>query len=266
MSKRFVIVSGANGGIGRKIVELLINEDYEVIALDLSNSNIKDLGCHYFYCDVLNRETIKLAYQEITKITSAIYAIINAVGIFKMQSIIEGNEDDFKRIMDINFFGVYHLNKIFFPLLKNGSRIINITSEVARYSSQPFEGYYNLSKIFLDNYTDVLRREASYLGIQVTKVQCGAMSTKLVSSVNGEYEEMVKNSDHFKEPLTKLKYMMDREITKQRDPTVAARKIVKITSKSRLKLVYRIKNSFALWFIGHLPEKWQDKIYCKVIK
>ena len=263
---KYVVVSGANGGIGRKIVELLQKEEYKVIALDISDSEIKNLGCQFLHCDVTSKENVAQVFNEIKNITSEIFAVINAVGIFKMQSIIEGNEEDFRKIIDINFFGVYRLNKIFFPLLKKGSRIINITSEVARYSPQPFEGYYNLSKIFLDNYTDVLRREASYLGIQVTKVQCGAMSTKLVSSVNGEYEEMVKNSDHFKEPLTKLKYMMDREITKQRDPTVAARKIVKITSKSRLKLVYRIKNSFALWFIGHLPEKWQDKIYRKVIK
>lgn len=263
---KYVVVSGANGGIGRKIVKLLQKEEYKVIALDISDSEIKNLGCQFLHCDVTSKKNVAQVFNEIKNITSEIFAVINAVGIFKMQSIIEGNEEDFRKIIDINFFGVYHLNKILFPLLKKGSRIINITSEVARYSPQPFEGYYNLSKIFLDNYTDVLRREASYLGIQVTKVQCGAMSTKLVSSVNGEYEEMVKNSDHFKEPLTKLKYMMDREITKQRDPTVAARKIVKITSKSRLKLVYRIKNSFALWFIGHLPEKWQDKIYRKVIK
>ena len=102
--------------------------------------------------------------------TDSLYAIINTIGIFKMESIVEGNEEHFKKMFDVNFFGIYLLNKIMFPLLNKGSRIINLTSEVARYSIQPFEAYYNLSKMTLDKYTDVLRRECNYLGIKVIKV------------------------------------------------------------------------------------------------
>ena len=69
-----------------------------------------------------------------------------------------------------------------FPLLRKGSRIVNLTSEVAKYTPQPFQGYYNISKIALDNYNDVLRRECNYLGIKVVKIQSGSMNMRSLFS------------------------------------------------------------------------------------
>ena len=238
-----VLLTGANGGIGKEILISLLENHYEVISLDINN-----------------------AFNLIKEKTDSLYAIINTIGIFKMESIIEGNEEHFKKMFDVNFFGVYLLNKIMFPLLNKGSRIINLTSEVARYSIQPFEAYYNLSKMTLDKYTDVLRRECNYLGIKVIKVQSGSMNTTLLKTASNEFDEMVNNSTHFEKPLKKLKYMMDRELRKTNNPKIISKLMIKILKKKHPRIRYRKKNSFALWFIGHLPEKWQDNIYKSVIK
>ena len=120
-----VLVSGANGGIGNSIVSYLINNDYKVIALDLDNSNISKLDCVFIKCDVTNKNDLENAYKEVQKLTPNLYAIINTVGVFKMRSLIEGSEEEFRKILEINFFGIYSLNKIMFPLLEKGSRIIN---------------------------------------------------------------------------------------------------------------------------------------------
>ena len=264
--EKYVLLSGANGGIGIKTLEVLIKNGYQVIALDINNNNIKDLDIPFIKCDITSKEDINDAFKMVNKITNELYAIVNTIGIFKMQSIIEGNEDDFRKIFEVNFFGIYSLNKIMFPLLTKGSRIINLTSEVAKYSPQPFQAYYNLTKITLDKYTDVLRRECNYLGIKVVIIQSGSMNTTMLSAANNEFEEMVNQSRHFEKPLKKLKYMMDRELKKTNDPIIIAKLLSKILKKKNPKIRYRKKNSFALWFIGHLPEKWQDEIYKSVIK
>ena len=92
------------------------------------------------------------------------------------------------------------------------------------------------------------------------------MNTTLLKTANNEFDEMVSESQHFKQPLAKLKYMMERELKKTNDPKIIADLIVKILKKKKPKIRYRKKNSFSLWFIGHLPEKWQDDIYKAVIK
>ena len=263
---KYVLLTGANGGIGKQILISLLKEGYKVISLDISNSNIVDLDTTFVKCDVINNNDISDAYEIIKKLTNELYAIVDTIGIFMMESIIEGKEEDFERIFNVNFFGVYKLNKAMFPLLRKGSRIINLTSEVARYSPQPFQAYYNLTKITLDKYTDVLRRECNYLGIKVIKVQSGSMNTTMLKSADKEFNEMVKESEYFKKPLVKLKYMMDRELRKTNDPKIMGKLIVKILKKKNPRIRYRKKNSFSLWFIGHLPEKWQDNIYKAVIK
>lgn len=262
---KYVLVTGANGGIGVQIIKQL-KDDFKIIALDIDNSNIVDENVIFIKCNVAQEEQIKRAFDEIKEITNNLYAIVNAIGIFKMQSIIEGSSKDFKLIFDINFFGVYLVNKIMYPLLSKGSRIINFSSEVAKHSPQPFEGYYNLSKITLDKYTDVLRRESNYLGIKVIKIQSGSMKTKLLNKASDDYDEMVAASEHFKEPLTKLKYMMDRELNKTNNPEIAAKLVKKILTVKKPKICYKLKNSLALSFIGNMPESWQDGIYLKVIK
>lgn len=264
--KKVVLLTGANGGIGKQILLLLLEEGYQVISLDISNNNIGDLDTLFIKCDVSKEEDIQNAFISIKEKTKQLYAIVNTIGIFMMQSIIEGKIEDFEKIFAVNFFGIYKLNKTMFPLLDKDSRIINLTSELARYSPQPFQGYYNLTKIALDKYTDVLRRECNYLGIKVIKVQSGSMATPLLKTADNQFNEMVNDSQNFKKPLTKLKYMMDRELKKSNSPVIIAKLIVKILKKKHPRIRYRKKNSFALAFMGHLPEKWQDKIYKSVIK
>ena len=263
---KYVLLTGANGGIGKQILISLLENNYKVISLDISDSNIKELDTTFIKCDVTNKEDILKAYEKVKSITPSLYSVINTIGIFMMESIIEGKEEDLRRIFEVNFFGVYNLNRILFPLLNKGSRIINLTSEVARYSPQPFQAYYNLTKITLDKYTDVLRRECNYLGIKVIKVQSGSMNTSLLKTASHEFDEMVNNSEHFEKPLKKLKYMMDRELRKTNDPQLISKLIIKILKKKNPRIRYRKKNSFALFFIGHLPEKWQDNIYKSVIR
>lgn len=264
--EKFVLLSGANGGIGKSILSILINNGYKVIALDLSNEQIKNEDCKFIKCDVTNKSDIDNAFESIKSITPSLYAIINTVGIFKMQSIIEGDESDFRRIFDVNFFGIYSLNKTMFSLLCKEGRIINLTSEVAKYTPQPLQAYYNLSKIVLDAYNDALRRECNYLGIKVIKIQSGSMKTTMLNSANNDFEKMVETSKHFKEPMTKLKHIMDKELTKQNDPALIGKIVLKILNKKKPKICYKVKNSFALSFMGHLPEKTQDYIYTRVIK
>ena len=264
--KKYVLLTGANGGIGKQTLLALLEAGYEVISLDISNSNIAEINTTFIKCDVTSEDDINKAHENIKVITNNLYAIVNTVGVFMMQSIVKGSTSDFEKAFNINFFGVYKLNKIMFDLLDKDSRIINLTSEVARYTPQPFQGYYNITKIALDNYTDVLRRECNYLGIKVIKVQSGSMATNMLKTANDEFEKMADSAEEFKKPLLKLKYMMDRELKKSNNPKIIAKLIVKILKKKNPKIRYRKKNSFALWFIGHLPEKWQDEIYKSVIK
>lgn len=263
---KYVVITGASGGIGKATAIKLLEKDYYVIGLDIKENDLSNPNYFHICCDLTKKEFIDKVVAEITKITDHLYAIFNLAGIFMLQTLVEGNSDDLRKIIDVNFFAVYQINKALYPFLNKESRIIVFTSEVARYSPQPFNGYYALSKIIVDKYADVLRRELNYVGIKVCKVQSGAIKTNLLNGVNKQYENTLKNTTIHKKPLIKLKKLMDDEITKQIDPELVAKKLVKISFAKHLKLNYKFKNSLKLRFLNILPERLQDFIYLKAIR
>ena len=266
MNNIVVVLTGASGGLGSKTALALLQRKYTVIGIDIADSNIKDDNYHFYKCDLTNKLERDTLINNIHDEYEHIDVIINLAGIFMMESIVEGNEEHLKKIIDVNFFSSYYLNKGLFDLLDSNSKIINMSSEIAIYSPQPFMAYYAISKKMVDTYSDVLRRECNYIGIKVIKIQSGSMKTKMLSKANDEYDQMVAKTKYFSSPLKKMKYMMDRELVKNANPDIVARLICKIIDAKRPKIAYRIKNSKALRVMNALPEKMQDSIYKKVIK
>lgn len=266
--EKFVLVTGAYGGLGRAVVEALLEKGYAVFASDIIiDEKLENNRLMPIHIDVTNDRSIFKAYQLISEYTDSLYAIINLAGIFYLDSIVEGDEDKLRRIIDVNFFGTYKMNKTFMPFFEIGkSRIINAVSEIACYSPQPFMGYYAISKKMLDTYNDVLRRELNYIGIKVVKINAGSFNTGLLGKASDEYERLVASTEVYKDQLTKLKFMMDKELEKSHDPKKFAKLVIKILGKKNPKICYNINRSFSLRFLSKLPEKTQDKLYKKFIK
>jgi len=263
---KYILITGTSSGLGECSAKRFLSNDYVVIGIDLNDQTIKHHNYYHIKCDLTKNESLDLIDKKISEITNHLDAVYNIAGIFMFESIVEGSIDNLYKIIDINFFAVYKLNKTLLKYLDNTSKIITVTSEVARYSPQPFNGYYALSKIILDKYVDILRRELNYLHIKVIKVQPGAIKTNLLNGVNDKYKGILDNSKLYKKPLTKLKKLMDDEINKQTSPELIADKLYKIYISKHNKICYRIKNSFKLSFLNSLPEKLQDEIYVRVIK
>ena len=262
----YVLLTGAQGGLGLATRKRLIEAGYHVIGVDIVDYKEEITNYTYFKCDLTSSKEVDKLFDKVNEITKKLFAIVNLVGMFKFQSLVEGSEEDFRKIFEVNFFSIYLVNKRFLEMLDDKSRIINMSSEEAKYSPQPFTGYYSITKCTLDMYNDVLRRECNYLGIKVIKIIGGSFKTKMLTKVGEEYEVLVKNSKRFVQPLTKLKGMMDNELNKEHSPDKFGKLVCKILKKKHPKIVYKINKSFALSFLNIFPEKIQDKIYLAVIK
>lgn len=116
---KYVIVTGALGGMGLATTLKLLDYGYNVIGLDKSvNSEIKHENLTLLTCDVTNEENIQNVYNQILNITNEIDAIIHFAGMYLMDSLVEIPYQDLNQIFKVNFFGVYLINRTFMPLLK----------------------------------------------------------------------------------------------------------------------------------------------------
>ena len=163
---RSVLITGAYGGMGRATAELLAEQGYRVFALDVNvcepQENIIPIEA-----DITSEDSVKSAFDEVRNHTDSLYAILHFAGIYMLDSLAEMDNDKFRRIFEVNLQGAFLINKIFLPLLEEGSRIIITTSELAPLDPLPFTGIYAVTKGALDKYAYSLRMELQLLGIKV---------------------------------------------------------------------------------------------------
>ena len=57
---KYVLVTGANGGIGKTIVSKLLENNYKVISLDIKDDNLKESDTPFIKCDVSKKKMLKM--------------------------------------------------------------------------------------------------------------------------------------------------------------------------------------------------------------
>ena len=148
---KYVLVTGAFGGMGKSVTNALVRRGFGVFALD---KRVSEAGENVIpiECDVTDEESVKNAAAVVGGITDELYAVLHFAGVYMLDSLAEMETADFERIMRINFFGAFLVNKAYIPYLKSGGRIIMTTSELATLDPLPFTGIYAVSKTALDKY------------------------------------------------------------------------------------------------------------------
>lgn len=258
-----ILITGAYGGLATPLIQLLVKENYYVYATDANEKILEkyknEKNIHPIVIDITSEENVQNAFIEIETITSTLDAIIHIAGKLVVGSLVEIEEAQLKSILEVNFLGVYRVNKQFSPLLlEKKGRIIIMSSETGKQTAAPFNGPYALSKYALEAYSDSLRRELSFLGISVVKIRPGAFKTEMTKHVESLFLEAEKKSKLFKKQLTKGRGYLPKVYKNANDPKLIAKKIGSILKAKNPKTVYTIKADPLRTFLEFLPTKWAD--------
>jgi len=91
--------------------------------------------------------------------------------------------EDFRWLMDINFWGVVNGSRVFLPHLKRSSaaHLVN-TSSVFGLISVPTQSAYHAAKFAVKGFTDALRLELADSKVKVSCVMPGGVKTGIVRS------------------------------------------------------------------------------------
>lgn len=192
-----VIITGASTGIGFDLTRTLCEKKYKIWAcvrtpesLDRLNRDFSE-NLRVIKLDVTNSHEIQRAFEAVqTELNpDQELVLINNAGI-ACGGPIEGIElDDWKKVFDVNLFGMVQMTKVFLPLLRlTKGRVINMGSISGRVAA-PFLGPYTASKFAVKAFTDSLRREVELLGVHVSLIEAGPIRTEIWSkSVDGSDE------------------------------------------------------------------------------
>lgn len=263
---KYVLLTGACGGMGRAVAEMLSEEGFFVFALDRRLPEIIKENVMPIEADVTDTESLSAAMEKIKSITDELYAVVHFAGIYSLDSLIEIDEEEFIRAFDINLFGVYRINKAAFPYLRENSRIIITTSELAPLDPLPFTGIYALTKSALDKYAYSLRMELQLKKIKVSVLRPGAVKTDMLGVSTSRLEEFCEKTELYKCNATRFRAVVDSVEARNITPNAVARKTLKILKARRPRYVYSINRNPLLLLLNALPHRLQNFIIRQILK
>jgi NAD(P)-dependent dehydrogenase (short-subunit alcohol dehydrogenase family) len=185
-----VVITGCDTGFGAGVVAALVDEGASVISLCYTsqgvdrtiNSGVKSS----LLVDLSDEKQLSGAASEIIKLLKGedLFAVVHNAGTVTAGMIDFMPMENYRRVMEVNFFAVVALNAHLLPLLKertnDGSkkRVI-IVSSVDGLVSLPGNAPYDASKFAVEAYADALRIEQSFWDIKVSVINPSTMKTPL---------------------------------------------------------------------------------------
>ena len=262
-----VLVTGGAGGMGRAVALTLSENGYYVYSLDIKKNVEEKENIKQIITDVTSMESVQKAYEEISKETDSLDGVLNFAGIIMMDSLIEISEEEYLKIFNVNVFGAFRINKVFFPLVQKGNgKIVITTSELAPNRILPFNAIYSISKKALDAYAEGLRMELGLLGIPVITLRPGAVATDLIGHSNNSLDKLENKTILYKNITTKFKHIVDSEQGTAIPAEKIGRLVLKILRKKKPKFIYTKNASLKLKLLNIVPAKMEMAILKKILK
>ena len=181
--KKTCIVTGGSSGIGLSIVQLFLDNNYQVFNLDLQNC---DFG-EYRPCDITNLEQVTSIIKEIEK-TNVIDVLVSNAGIHFSGNIENTSEADLDKVFSINVKGAFAAIKAVLPNMQsnNNGAIILISSDQAIIGKQNSFAY-NLSKTALASMAKTTALDYAQYNIRANAVCPGTIETPLYHQAIDNY-------------------------------------------------------------------------------
>ncbi len=262
---KYVIVTGAYGGMGRATTLALVKAGYTVFALDKTVKERED-GIIPVAVDVTDENSVLAAKEAVLSVTDEIYAIVHFVGIYVLDSLAEISDEKMRKVFDVNFFGAYSVNKAFIGNMSRGGKIIITTSELAPLDPLPFTGLYAVTKAALDKYAYSLKMELQLIDIDVSVIRAGAVSTGMLNVSLTALDEFCNDTALYKCNAEKFKKIVNSVESKAVPPEKIANLAAKILKTKRPRFAYSINRNFLLLLLNALPKRLQLFAIRKILK
>ncbi|MGC9350532.1 MAG: SDR family NAD(P)-dependent oxidoreductase [Sulfurovum sp.] len=193
MENKTVLITGANGGLGRAFVESILEQNPR--KLYCAARDIKSLDEIRKLSPVI--EPIALDITDKDSITHTVAAIdsldllINNAGVNTNSRLFDSSFLD----IEVNLKGTVNLTEAFFEHLKaSQGKVVTITSILALVNL-PLMANYAVSKSALHSFTQALRAEFTLFGGEVYEVLPGPIETRMTEGFpmpKAKPEEIVK--------------------------------------------------------------------------
>jgi NAD(P)-dependent dehydrogenase (short-subunit alcohol dehydrogenase family) len=182
------LVTGANRGIGRALVQAILSAGAKKVYAAARDISKLDGALGFDRARVL---PLTLDVTRTTSVEAAAHAasdvtlLFNNAGVLDSGSILDTPFDRIERNFGTNFYGTLAMARAFAPIIEKngGGAIVNMLTVVA-LASMPGLSVYNASKAAAWSMTQSLRADLNTKGIEVYGVFPGPVDTDMAAGVD----------------------------------------------------------------------------------
>ncbi|VVD82935.1 short chain dehydrogenase/reductase family oxidoreductase [Pandoraea horticolens] len=187
-------ITGAGSGMGRSLALELARRGTHLALSDIDENSVantatvcRTLGVRVTAqrLDVADRDAVFTWAHETAAAHGKVNLVFNNAGVSLSVPVATMREEDFKWLMDINFWGVVHSTQAFLPhLMASGEGHIVNTSSLFGIIAMPTQSAYNASKFAVRGFTEALRMELelAHAPVSCTCVHPGGVATNIVQT------------------------------------------------------------------------------------
>jgi 3-oxoacyl-[acyl-carrier protein] reductase len=190
-----VLITGGSRGIGAAIARQLAGIGMNVVINYASNEGAANEVVRSITAaggvaiavegDVSKFDQFARLFDQAELSFGGLDMLVNNAGLMFSTPIADVDEEKFDRLFAINVRGVLNGCKLAAKRLRDGGRIVNISTSVIGMSP-PGYGPYCATKAAVEALTRSLSKEVGQRGIRVNAVAPGPTDTELLSSANSE--------------------------------------------------------------------------------
>jgi NAD(P)-dependent dehydrogenase (short-subunit alcohol dehydrogenase family) len=205
LSGRTAVITGAGSGMGRGLALLLARRGCPVAISDIDESSLAETERLIGHStpvlarklDVADRDAqLELAKEVRAWSPAPLGAVFNNAGVTLSETIEGVTDEDFRWIVDINFWGVVHGTKAYLPwLLEQDAGVVVNTSSIFGIVAWPTQATYNATKFAVRGFTEALRHELRGTGVRAVTVHPGGVATNIVRNARFRVDDLGR-TDH----------------------------------------------------------------------
>lgn len=268
MNGKYVFVTGANGGMGKATVELLVKQGFYVFAGDLKKMIWDKTIAQNVIPVTLNitdPESIERAVQQISSFTQHLHGLVNIAGVFDQFPLAEARPASFERLVKVNLFGAQFITQALFPLLKEvKGRVVNLSSETV-LAQMPLQAY-GLSKKFFDVWSTQLRMELKLLDMYVISIRAGGHLTPFIEN-SAEILGSIDEQSQYANLMRQISIRGQKILKKiNRNPIEVAKVVGKTLSVQNPGKTYYVNVSMLYRLLSLIPAGVREKMMFRQFK
>lgn len=203
---KVALITGAGRGIGREIALRLARDGASIIAhyahskegAEQTVADVAGMGgtAIAYQANIANRPEVIAMFEKIDSNPGSLDIVVNNSGVSSAGGLGDVSDEDIDYIMGINMLGPLYIASEAARRLRDGGRIINFSSSVAKFPVAG-AGLYSAAKKAVESFTESWAKELGARNITVNTVIPGATSPGMMDS-SPEYREFFENASPFK--------------------------------------------------------------------